>query len=146
MPIYVTPNDIWKWIRSSCPSYIDYMTKLGYKNVIINQKGLCVRNVYPHIGASPDIIWKCDCCGTGVLEIKCPPTANQHDTFIEYAQTHNSFLEQKGRKGIIITRDHAYYFQVQMQLYVLNMDTCHFVIWKKGGILVPISRIFGSAG
>ena len=29
-------------------------------------------NWYPHLGATPDGIISCDCCGTGIIEIKCP--------------------------------------------------------------------------
>ena len=27
---------------------------------------------HPYIGASPDAIVTCDCCGKGIVEIKCP--------------------------------------------------------------------------
>jgi len=30
---------------------------------------------YPHLGATPDRIINCDCCGDGVIEIKCPPSS-----------------------------------------------------------------------
>ena len=34
--------------------------------------GLFINPSYPTLGASPDGIISCDCCGIGTLEIKCP--------------------------------------------------------------------------
>ena len=34
--------------------------------------GLHVNPLFPHLGASPDGLISCKCCGKGVLEIKCP--------------------------------------------------------------------------
>ena len=34
--------------------------------------GLVVRSDYPYLGASPDGVVSCACCGNGVVEVKCP--------------------------------------------------------------------------
>ena len=31
-----------------------------------------ISNEYPFIGASPDSVVECNCCGKGTVEIKCP--------------------------------------------------------------------------
>ncbi len=41
-------------------------------NLTINDRGLVILPQYPHLGASPDGYVKCHCCGSGVIEIKCP--------------------------------------------------------------------------
>lgn len=117
-------------------AYTEYMKKLGHQNFEVHQRGLCVNNVYPHIGASPDGVWACDCCGKGILEIKCPITANNFATFSEYSSSKYSSIEKKGRRGYILKRNHAHYFQIQMQMFVLDLNVAHYVIWKKSGILV----------
>ena len=33
---------------------------------------LVVNPQYPFLGASPDALIKCSCCGQGIVEIKCP--------------------------------------------------------------------------
>ena len=38
----------------------------------VRQCGLYISPEHSYIGASPDGICQCDCCGTGCLEIKCP--------------------------------------------------------------------------
>ena len=41
--------------------------------------GLWVSPLYPHIGVSPDGVTNCQCCGDGILEIKCPHSARHTD-------------------------------------------------------------------
>ena len=51
-----------------------YYTLIGpYRsNFTITKTGLHINADYPHLGASPDGIIDCDCCGKGLVEIKCP--------------------------------------------------------------------------
>jgi len=46
--------------------------KCGHKDSAVNKSGLLIDREYPCIGASPDGIVTCECCGKGVLEIQCP--------------------------------------------------------------------------
>ena len=69
---------------------------------------LFVNPWYPHLGATPDGIISCDCCGTGVIEIKCPykyrdshPTEVNDDTFD---------LLQEPTGEIHLKKDHQYYY------------------------------------
>lgn len=43
-------------------------------NFHIQLSGLHTDTQHPYLGATPDRIVSCDCCGTGLLEIKCPST------------------------------------------------------------------------
>ncbi|PFX12061.1 hypothetical protein AWC38_SpisGene24040 [Stylophora pistillata] len=43
-----------------------------HENFHIKEYGLVVSPQYPHLGASPDSMSLCTCCGQGVLEVKCP--------------------------------------------------------------------------
>ena len=43
-----------------------------HKNMQFVETGLYVMKDHPYIGASADGILKCDCCGTFLVEIKCP--------------------------------------------------------------------------
>ena len=46
--------------------------KKTHVNFKIEQVGLFVNPLYLHLGASPDGLVSCTCCGKGVIEIKCP--------------------------------------------------------------------------
>ena len=41
-------------------------------NLVRSESGLVVHPQYSYLGASPDGCINCECCGRGVLEIKCP--------------------------------------------------------------------------
>ena len=40
-------------------------------NFTVRHSGLCLHADYPFLGASPDGVTNCQCCGEGLLEIKC---------------------------------------------------------------------------
>ena len=40
----------------------------------VNLSGLTLNSDFPYLGASPDGIVNCPCCGVGCLEIKFPST------------------------------------------------------------------------
>lgn len=46
--------------------------KKNHENLQVSGNGLFINPRWPHIGASPDSIVQCDCCGKRVLEVKCP--------------------------------------------------------------------------
>ena len=90
------------------------------------------------MGASPDGIVNCICCGKGVLEIKCP-----------YSCVDKSFMEASGEQKFFLElidgtfhlkKDHACYFQIQMQIKLSDSLYGDFVVWRKQELLVE--RIF----
>ena len=75
---------------------------------------------YPHLGASPDGIFVCDCHGKGLLEIKCP---HKHRNVLEGWQNDKDFpLDESGQ----IKKDHIHYAQAQAQLLILDMGFWDF--------------------
>ena len=45
---------------------------MQHQNFQLMKSGLLIHTSYPHLGASPDGVISCNCCGNGVLEVKCP--------------------------------------------------------------------------
>ena len=45
-----------------------------HKSFTISVSGLVLDPMYPFMGVSPDGLVNCSCCGSGVVEIKCPYT------------------------------------------------------------------------
>nr|XP_054755271.1 uncharacterized protein LOC129261235 [Lytechinus pictus] len=56
-----------------------YIAEMQYthENFSLHESGLVINPKYPHLGASPDGVVSCDCCGTGVVEVKCPFCAKE---------------------------------------------------------------------
>ena len=70
---------------------------------------------YPHIGASPDLIVECDCCGPSLVEIKCPFTSRDEKPSVklEYLEEFETELKLKTNS--------SYYFQIQGQMGVTKI-------------------------
>ena len=58
-------------INSACDSYKE-LRKTTLVRFSIGDSGLVLNPKWPHLGASPDGIVQCECCGRGMIEIKCP--------------------------------------------------------------------------
>lgn len=48
--------------------------KSGHSNFTHRRAGLYLSAEHPHVAASPDSVVQCDCCGNGLVEVKCPYT------------------------------------------------------------------------
>lgn len=48
------------------------MMKINHPSFSARRSGLMLNPNYPTLGASPDAVIDCMCCGKGLVEIKCP--------------------------------------------------------------------------
>ena len=46
--------------------------KKNHKDVEYSECGLFIHETKQFLGASPDLLVECSCCGKGILEVKCP--------------------------------------------------------------------------
>ena len=94
--------------------YINAMS-IKHENFTCDLSGLWINPLYPHLGASPYGVTNCDCCGNGLLEIKCPYSMKDtHPGDIISAMC--SFITDAGS----LNQKHRYYTQVQGQLMIAN--------------------------
>jgi hypothetical protein len=98
--------------------------KLTHASFSIADSGLHINPLYPHIGASPDGLVNCHCCGFGIVEIKCPYCSKDKGISADI-----SCLKANPLGGFSLDRNHAYYYQVQTQLHVCDATYCDFVVW-----------------
>jgi len=75
-------------------------------NVSMNNSGLVINPSFPYLGASPDGIINCDCCGKGCLEIKCPHTLSEGGETRSMSYLFNGHL----------SKNHQYYYQLQTEI------------------------------
>lgn len=91
-----------------------------------------INQAYPHLGASPDGIILCDCCGTGCLEIKCPYCARGclpgDDGAVDYLVM--------SEDGLKLKQDHAYFYQIQAQMHIYAVAFSDFVVWTRCGMYI----------
>ena len=99
---------------------------LRHTNFKCTSVGLVINLLYPHLGASPDGFISCDCCGDGVIEIKCPYSGREcHPKDLRG----KLFLNSDGR----LKHSHKYYTQIQGQLAVTDRSFCDFIVWTPKG-------------
>jgi len=84
--------------------------------------------------ASPGGTVHCNCCGKGLVEIKCPYSAKDLDPEAIRGKPQSCLTE----RGVSTT--YSYYTQIQGKLLITEMDYCDLVIWTKKGI--AIERIY----
>ena len=107
-----------------------YCTEMAehHQNFCFKTPGLILSTNHPHLGASPDGVSSCDCCGESIVEIKCP--FNMKDKYIVDICNNKSFLCFENNK-ITLKHNHEYYYQVQTQLMVSGKQFCDFVVWTQ---------------
>ena len=102
-----------------------YHTLIGpyLSNFAITKTGLHINVDYLHLGASPDGIIDCDCCGKGLVEIKCP---QKYSTGLKGWENDKNFAIDP---SINIKKDHLYFAQMQGQMFLLGIKFCDFFVW-----------------
>ena len=87
--------------------------------------------MYPFEGASPDGMVTCICCGTGVIEIKCPYSCRNKSLKEVSEEKSHFFLHAKGAGNLELKDNHQYFCQIQLQMKLCNASFCDFVVWSK---------------
>ena len=82
----------------------------------------------PYIGASPDALVSCNCCGNSCLESKCPFDSREKFVF-EILDCIDGYLEGDVKNGTKLKTTHMYYYQIQCQLNVTGRKYCDFYVW-----------------
>ena len=115
-----------KWGRDNeavaCSKYLEYMTE-HHHNVTVKQCGFFIHPQEPWLGASPDGVVIDHCCtpSKGLLEIKCPYSIREI-TPREACDTVPSFYCTINDGVVKLKREHQYYHQVQLQLFVCSSE------------------------
>ena len=111
----------------------DYIKEASvhHVNFTYSDSGLHVNPRFPHLGASPDGMINCKCCGKGLIEIKCPyKYRNEHPCFV----TDPKFYLNRENGETQLREDHEYFFQVQGQLAICDLTYCDFICWTTEGL------------
>ena len=85
----------------------------------VENSGFVINPQWPFVGATPDGIISCSCCGRGVLEIKCPYCHRGES--IEMSVSKDN-LKKASDESFYLNQEHTYYYQVQTQLFVCDVS------------------------
>ena len=109
--------------------YTKVMTTKGHLNLSVRECGLFVHPDCIYMAASPDAVVTCDCCGQGLLEIKCP---------LQIAYTTPqacppAYLDRNSDNSLSLRESHQYHTQVLMQLAVTKYTWCDLFVFTRTG-------------
>ena len=110
-------------------AYVEELKKKKHKNVSVKPSGLFLLPEMAYIAASPDGLVKCDCCGQGLLEIKCPHSVS--DTTPNPSNLNYLKVDDNGK--VHLSKSHPYYSQIQHQMGVTGKPWCDFFVYSRHG-------------
>ncbi|XP_033747952.1 uncharacterized protein LOC117332971 [Pecten maximus] len=100
-----------------------------HDNFAVEAVGLTLNPDFPLFGASPDGTVSCDCCGEGVVEIKCPYCVRSSS--LDMYTGASSCLEETDGERKTLKKQHPYYYQVQTQIHLCGKEYADFVVWTE---------------
>jgi hypothetical protein len=115
-------------------AYRQHQASLGHKSHVVHSCGLFVSKDCVFLGASPDGLTSCECCGQGIVEIKCPSSVKEH---ANVASAECLAVDHEG--NIRLKRTDKYYTQIQGQLAIVGVDFCDFVVYNP--VHIHVERI-----
>ena len=114
--------------ESTARAEYEELLKMRHSEFKVEITGLHINPHYPYLGASPDGLTNCTCCGDGILQIKCPYSVRQS------VPTDAPFLHTDIDGEYKLSTSHEYYYQVQGQLGVTGRLFADFVCWTPQGL------------
>ncbi|CAH1266690.1 Hypp3518 [Branchiostoma lanceolatum] len=110
-------------------AYKGIQKEKGHQNMEVTECGLFVHPKKAFLGASPDGLVQCTCCGEGLLEVKCPRTSAMEKP----RENNTDFLQLSERGDTELKHKHSYFYQVQAQMGVTGRRWCDFFVYSKAG-------------
>ena len=103
-------------------------SKKHHKDVRYRQCGIFIDKTKQYLGASPDLLIECSCCGEAVVEIKNPfSIAN------EIPSVHNLSYLCTCNGQVTLKQQHQYFAQVQGEMAITKRPLCYFFVYTQKG-------------
>ena len=120
-------------MRNESVALEEFEEKINHVNehpgFTISRACALISTEFPFLAASLDAIFTCPCYGNGVIEVKCP-FKFKNVTITTAAQTKGfPFIYSEEKNSYSMDKDHAYYFQVQPQLFIAGYRFAYFVVY-----------------
>ncbi|XP_072028778.1 uncharacterized protein [Amphiura filiformis] len=105
-----------------------------HDNFVMSKTGLVINTQFPYLGASPDSLVSCECCGNGCVEVKCP-YSKRDMTIRDAIEQDKTFCLEIRNDEPKLKQNHQYYYQVQAQIHCTNTEYADFIVWTGRGPL-----------
>ena len=136
---FSTPATAWgcEHEKEALGLFVSKMSE-KHQNFKVEDSGIFLNPKFPFLGASPDGVATCDCCGVKLVEIKCPFSKKFQTLDSSDPKFYLNNIDIGGETGLKLDRTHMYYYQVQTQLGVCEKVSSFFVVWTKEDMHVEI--------
>lgn len=102
-----------------------------HQDLTKHKSGLIISPDYPHLGASPDAIFRCSCHGIITVEVKCPYSARGNTDMVDVLlNLIDPYILKNMNQSICLNTRHKYYYQALMQVHVAQASFGYFYIWS----------------
>lgn len=101
-----------------------------HSNLKVQCCGVIVSSTSPYFASTPDGLCCCECCGEGIIEIKCPFNLKNGGK-IENLKISDPYLTKLDDGNWGLVENHKYYFQIQMELFTTDRNHGFFVVWSQ---------------
>ena len=97
---------------------------------VITEIGLVVRNGFDWLGGSPDGVFLNENGQLCAYESKCPFKCKDKNIQMDYLE--DIFVQNENNRFMktILKRNHPYFAQVQLQMFVTHSKLSHFFVWS----------------
>ena len=115
-----------------------------HKNFSCITSGLVLNETVPHLGASPDGLIECDCCGKGCLEIKClykyedglpGPYFHGDDNYPPNFPKNGYMICKESEYPLdsefTLKKSHKYFTQCQGHMMICDRSYCDLYLWSQ---------------
>ena len=109
--------------------YREVLSQSGHRNLSIRECGLYLHPKFSYIGATPDLIVECACCGLGVVEIKCPVQIVGRKPVAGFPKS----LVKRYDGNVSLDTQHRHYTQVQGEMGVVGAKWAHYFVFSTAG-------------
>lgn len=106
-------------------------------NITISPCGIFIDKSDPCLAASPDGLVGED----GIVEIKCSFAGKNMNPDDAIKKKKIPYWKWNDSSGIVLNRNHPFYYQVQGQLNITERDYCYFAVWTGCNHKLKVERI-----
>lgn len=107
-----------KLLQTAKKCYLVYQST-RHVNFTLQECGFFVSQKVPYVGASPDSVSQCSCCGRGIFETKCPYSLRDGSTIQSLSYMNEGKLNM----------NHDYFYQIQAEMLCANVMHGDFCVW-----------------
>ena len=111
-------------------TFVEYITNY-HQDCIISECGLILDETMRYIGASPERLMSCSCCGKACIEIKYPYSIN----YTEPNEQNLDYLYKDG-DAVKVKQNHKYFTQCFMRMGVTKTKTAYFGVRNIHGMVI----------